>query len=429
MASVSTLAPARDGHDPWGFGLTTADDVVCIDRLQPLDEVADAADIAAAFPGTRPWCAALVSTPVSVSAFDAAPLTDAAAAVAAGPASAGPASARPASVFRLPFSRDRIGVLALFVAVILAQAFYIGFSLTGEAAPRAGVGDLVLSSHPSGVLVRVDGRLHGTTPLVLPLDAGVHALELVAPDGAATAVHVAVTAGQRVTRHVELTPAPATTAPVGTLKVDTAGVAARVLVDGALVGAAPATSDRLTPGTHTVAVEFAGGARLTRTVGVAAGETVALVVGAPAAPSTPAAPAMGALHVEAPFDVRVFEGERLVGTSTSPRLALATGAHTLTLVNEALGFSQTTRATITAGKTLVLAADTPTVPVQLNALPWAEVTVDGRALGETPLANVPLTLGPHRVVFHHPDLGDHVASLTVRAGAPVRLAADLRRTR
>ena len=122
MASVSTLAPARDGHDPWGFGLTAADDVVCIDRLQPPDEVADPEDVAAAFRGARPWRAALVPVPASESAFDPAPLADAAPAVAAGPA-----SPRPASVLRLPFSPERAGVMALDAAYGLGADRYLRY--------------------------------------------------------------------------------------------------------------------------------------------------------------------------------------------------------------------------------------------------------------------------------------------------------------
>ena len=45
------------------------------------------------------------------------------------------------------------------------------------------------------------------------------------------------------------------------------------------------------------------------------------------------------------------------------------------------------------------------------------------------LAPLEQALGTHRVVFHHPDLGARVVSVTVRAGAPMRLAADLRRAR
>ena len=426
MASVSTLAPARDGHDPWGFGLTAADDVVCIDRLQPLDEVADPADVAAAFPGARPWRAALVPAPVSDSVFDPAPVADATPAVAA----VAP-SARPASVLRLPFSPERAGVMALFASVIIAQAFYIGVSLTAEATARPGVGQAVLSSHPSGATVTVDGADYGVTPLVATLDAGTHRVEVAGADGARAALSLRIPPGEQVTHHVALAApvaAPAAAPATGALRVDTAGTAAQVFVDDVLVGAAPALREGLSAGTHQVTVQFANGKRLQRTVAVTAGERVALLAEAPMAAVVPAAVATGALRVQAPFDVQVFEGERLLGTNAAP-VSLPAGTHTLTLVNTALGFSQTFSTRVAARKTATLAADVPLVPVQLNALPWADVTVDGRALGETPLANVPLPLGTHRVMFRHPELGEQIESLTVRAGGPVRLVADLRRTR
>ena len=426
MASVSTLAPARDGHDPWGFGLTAADDVVCIDRLQPLDEVADPADVAAAFPGARPWRAALVPASVSNSAFDPAPVADATPTVdAVAP------SARPASVLRLPFSPERAGVMALFASVIIAQAFYIGVSLTAEATARPGVGQAVLSSHPSGATVTVDGTAYGVTPLVATLDAGTHRVEVAGADGARAALSLRIQPGEQVTHHVALTSpvaAPVAARATGALRVDTAGAAAQVFVDDVLVGAAPVQRDGLSAGTHQVTVQFANGKRLQRTVAVTAGERVALLAEAPMAAAVPAAVATSTLRVQAPFDVQVFEGERLVGTNAAP-VSLPAGTHTLTLVNTALGFSQTLSTRVAARKTTTLAADVPVVPVQLNALPWADVTVDGRALGETPLANVPLPLGTHRVMFRHPELGEQIESLTVRAGGPVRLVADLRRTR
>lgn len=422
MASVSTLAPARDGHDPWGFGLTAADDVVCIDRLEPLDEVADPADVAAALPGARPWRAALVPASASISAFDPAPASDATPAVAAVTP-----SARPASVLRLPFSPERAGVMALFASVIIAQAFYIGVSLTAEATARPGVGQAVLSSHPSGATVTVDGIDYGVTPLVAALDAGTHRVEMAGADGARAALSLRIQPGQQITHHVALA-APVAAPDTGALRVDTAGTAAQVFVDDVLVGAAPALREGLSAGTHQVTVQFANGKRLQRTVAVTAGERVALLAEAPMLAAVPAAVASGTLRVEAPFDVEVFAGERLLGTNAAP-LSLPAGTHTLTLVNTALGFSQTFSTRVAARATATLAADVPLVPVQLNALPWADVTVDGRALGETPLANVPLPLGTHRVMFRHPELGEQVESLTVRAGGPVRLVADLRRTR
>jgi serine/threonine protein kinase len=43
--------------------------------------------------------------------------------------------------------------------------------------------------------------------------------------------------------------------------------------------------------------------------------------------------------------------------------------------------------------------------VRLNARPWADVTIDGRASGVTPLVRVALTPGGHDIVFTNPALG------------------------
>lgn len=45
----------------------------------------------------------------------------------------------------------------------------------------------------------------------------------------------------------------------------------------------------------------------------------------------------------------------------------------------------------------------PTVAVAINATPWAEIEVDGRNLGETPLAGIPLEVGEHVFRARMPD--------------------------
>jgi len=45
------------------------------------------------------------------------------------------------------------------------------------------------------------------------------------------------------------------------------------------------------------------------------------------------------------------------------------------------------------------------VPVRLNAVPWAEVQVDGVRRGNTPLRDLLLAAGPHEVVLRHPPDG------------------------
>lgn len=63
----------------------------------------------------------------------------------------------------------------------------------------------------------------------------------------------------------------------------------------------------------------------------------------------------------------------------------------------------------------------------LEATPWAEVTVDGRRVGETPLANVPVPPGLHTLVFKNPETGKSVRRVvTVYPGQRVSAKVDLR---
>ena len=62
----------------------------------------------------------------------------------------------------------------------------------------------------------------------------------------------------------------------------------------------------------------------------------------------------------------------------------------------------------------------------INALPWAEVFVNGERLGETPIGGASLPIGVHEVIFRHPELGERKANAIVTLGAPARLSVDMR---
>ena len=47
--------------------------------------------------------------------------------------------------------------------------------------------------------------------------------------------------------------------------------------------------------------------------------------------------------------------------------------------------------------------------------------------GDTPIANLMLPIGDHRVVLRHPDLGERVQMVTVRTEGVTRVSVDLRR--
>ncbi len=60
-----------------------------------------------------------------------------------------------------------------------------------------------------------------------------------------------------------------------------------------------------------------------------------------------------------------------------------------------------------------------------NAIPWANVSIDGSPRGQTPLGNVTLPVGTHEVIFTHPELGTLRRSITVTADRPTRLSVTL----
>jgi predicted Ser/Thr protein kinase len=57
--------------------------------------------------------------------------------------------------------------------------------------------------------------------------------------------------------------------------------------------------------------------------------------------------------------------------------------------------------------------------------PWADVAVDERAVGQTPLARIPLGPGAHSVVLSHPDYQPYPRKVTIKPGETFRLVVDL----
>jgi hypothetical protein len=57
-------------------------------------------------------------------------------------------------------------------------------------------------------------------------------------------------------------------------------------------------------------------------------------------------------------------------------------------------------------------------------LPWADVFVDGRSIGTTPLANVRCRFGSHQIVWRHPQLGERSQTVNVTEHTPVRVGVD-----
>jgi serine/threonine-protein kinase len=60
--------------------------------------------------------------------------------------------------------------------------------------------------------------------------------------------------------------------------------------------------------------------------------------------------------------------------------------------------------------------------LNINSIPVANVVLDGRPMGSTPLIGVSVSAGPHSVVFVHPEKGRKASGTTVAAGGTSTVA-------
>jgi hypothetical protein len=233
-------------------------------------------------------------------------------------------------------------------------------------------------------------------------------------------IPVTITAGTQTTQYIELP--TTTTASGGQLQVRAEPGSANVTVDGQPRGKTPVLVDGLAPGEHTVVLESESGT-VKQTVTVQAGMTASLVVPMAAAEAA----ASGWISINAPVELQIYENKKFVGTSQSDRIMVSSGRHEFEIVNVPLAYHVNTVVQVAAGKVAPIKLEWPKGTISLNAIPWAEVWIDGEKYGETPIGNLSLPIGPHEIVFRNPDLGEQKQGVTVALNSPARASADLRK--
>jgi PEGA domain len=310
-----------------------------------------------------------------------------------------------------------IAVAVALVAIVGGGVYASRF--VGAATPPA-MGTLSVQSSPAGVEVFVDGVTRGVTPAKITLTPGSHILEL-RGRGVPRVIPLQITSGAQVSQYLEFAESPTT----GMLVVHSQPAGANVTVDGVARGVTPLTVDGLASGDHEVILQGATGTSR-HTVKVLAGTTASLV-----APATPAAavtdgPVSGWISVKAPFVIEIREDGNLIGTTETDRLMLASGRHVLEFVNQTVGYRQSRTVHVTPGKVSSMTIELPQGTVNLNASPWAEVWLDGRRIGETPIGNLAVPIGPHEIVFRHPEFGEKKHAVSVTTAAPVRLSVSMK---
>jgi hypothetical protein len=310
----------------------------------------------------------------------------------------------------------RIAVIGLAIIALGEGGVIAARAYRKPVAPILGT--LSVQTNPPGVAVFVDGVAHGNTPARLSLNAGSHIVEL-RGRGVPRVLPITVTAGAEASQYLELPETPST----GSLLVQSDPAGARVTVDGVDHGVAPLSVADLAPGEHEVMLQADGGTPVKQRVIIQAG--VASSVLTPVSTAAPA-PVSGWVSVKAPVAIEIHENGRLIGTTDSDRLMIGAGKHELQLTNETLGYDVTRTVTVPPGKVMPITIEMPQGVLNVNAAPWAEVFIDGRRVGETPIGNLAVAIGPHEVVFRHPQLGEKRQAVSVTLKAPVRLSVDMK---
>jgi len=304
------------------------------------------------------------------------------------------------------------------IGAMAAAAYYTRDRfITPPPAPSPLVGRAILNSRPDGAAVSIDGVSRGVTPLELELQAGSHDVVFRAA-GAERQIVLKVDGGSRVSENVDM---PAAVAG-GALEISSDPLGARVTVDGAAAGVTPVTIRGVSAARHNIAIGQ-GSTVVTRSVDVANGATASVFVSL----SGQGAAATGTLAIEAPVELRIVENGQLLGVSNGAPIVLSAGKHQLDLVNDTLELRVARSVTVEGGKVARVAIAPPTGTLSVNAAPWAEVFVDGRSVGVTPLGALSLPIGSHEVVWRHPQLGERRRIVVVGALNPARVTMDFSR--
>ena len=310
----------------------------------------------------------------------------------------------------------RLAVIGLVAIALIEGGVIAARSLRQPAVPTLGT--LSVQTNPPGVSVFVDGVARGNTPARLSLTAGSHIIEL-RGRGVPRVIPVTVTAGAEASQYLELPETPSS----GSLLVQSDPAGARVTVDGVDHGVAPVSVADLAPGDHEVVLQADGGTPVKQRVVIQAGVTSSVL--APVSTAS-AGPVSGWLSVRSPVGIEIRQGGRLIGTTDSDRIMMAAGRHEIELANDTLGYRVIRTIQVPPGKVAQINIDMPLGVINLNASPWAEVWIDGRRAGDTPIGNFPIPIGPHEVVFRHPQLGEKRQAVSVTLKAPVRLSVDMK---
>jgi hypothetical protein len=146
-------------------------------------------------------------------------------------------------------------------------------------------------------------------------------------------------------------------------------------------------------------------------------------------PQAPATTAVrnGGFRVSAPIELHVLDGERVIGSSADGPIMAAAGRREYDFVNSAINYRVRQAVDVRPGQIVSVTVPVPNGRLNINAQPWAAVSIDGNPAGETPIGDLSVVPGEHEIVFRHPQLGERREKVIVRSGVETRVAVNLQK--
>ncbi len=133
----------------------------------------------------------------------------------------------------------------------------------------------------------------------------------------------------------------------------------------------------------------------------------------------------GAFRLSSSVELHVLDGDRVLGSSVDGPIVATAGRHEFEFVNSAIGYRARRVIEVKPGQITSLSVTLPNGTMNINAVPWATVWIDGNPVGDTPLGNLSVSLGEHDIVFRHPQLGERREKTVVRADGVTRVTVNL----
>ena len=287
-------------------------------------------------------------------------------------------------------------------------------------APSAVSATLTVDTRPAAADLFIDGERRGATPLTLSIQPGTHTLT-VRNGEAERSVTFTAAEGEQLAHYLQLK----TVEPImqtARLSIATDPPGAQVSVDGRSRGVSPVIVDHLSAVEHAVTVTSKSGSA-ERRITLEPGATKELVFSLPRSTATLG----GWVSVTSPFHVELLEQGEVVGASGTTKVMLPAGRHDLVLRNASVGYESRHSVDVVAGTVATMAVVPPKAPVSVNAVPWADIAIDGNLIGQTPIGNIMIPVGPHEITFRHPQFGERTLAIVVTVAGVTRAVVDFTR--